>query len=240
MSASIQGEVQVNTFTTGNQSAAAITSLANGGYIVSWVSIGQDAPGDPGGIYAQRYDPFGKPLGAEFRINTSTANIQQHVEIQSLSDGGFVAVWHTQDAVANTAEVFARRFDTSGNEVTEEFQVNTIDSGKELSPTVTELTGGNFVITWESEFHISKGYEIVGRMFDSSLSPLGSDFVVSTTTAGDQGGSATTALPDGGFFVTWSSFDFKVFGRRFDDTGTAIGNDFQINTTAAGTEAIPR
>ena len=47
-------EFRVNTYLLGTQYNTSITALTDGGYVVSWESLGQD--GSENGIYAQRYD----------------------------------------------------------------------------------------------------------------------------------------------------------------------------------------
>ena len=91
----IGGEFAVNTFTSGNQTAASIVVLADGGFLVSWMSNGQDS-----GIYAQAFDAAGNRVGDEFRINQSTAGQQQvgaqegGAPIAVLASGNIVQVWH--------------------------------------------------------------------------------------------------------------------------------------------------
>ena len=62
------GEFGVNTFVDTDQVAPAVAALNNGDFVVAWQSIDQD--GSQNGIYGQRYDAAGAPLGAEFRANT--------------------------------------------------------------------------------------------------------------------------------------------------------------------------
>jgi hypothetical protein len=54
----VGGEFQVNTYTTGSQHANGVTALADGGYVITWISDGQDGSGF--GIYSQRYDASGQ------------------------------------------------------------------------------------------------------------------------------------------------------------------------------------
>src|SRR4051812_48545164 len=68
------GEFRVNTYTTGDQSQPAVAVDADGDFIVTWTSLGQE--GDVGGVYAQRYTAAGVPRGGEFRVNTTTAGLQ--------------------------------------------------------------------------------------------------------------------------------------------------------------------
>ena len=47
-----------------------------GNFVVAWTSTSQDGSGY--GIYAQRYDSGGSPLGGEFRVNTLTSGSQAY------------------------------------------------------------------------------------------------------------------------------------------------------------------
>jgi len=74
-------EFRVNTFTTGSQQTFAevpgsVAVDADGDYVVTWSSNGQDAPGD-NGVYAQRYNAAGVAQGSEFRVNSTTAGGQR-------------------------------------------------------------------------------------------------------------------------------------------------------------------
>ena len=53
----VGGEARVDTGIGSEQSAPMITGLSDGGYVVTWMSLGQDGSGF--GIYAQRYDAAG-------------------------------------------------------------------------------------------------------------------------------------------------------------------------------------
>ncbi|MBH0196646.1 MAG: hypothetical protein HP494_13895, partial [Nitrospira sp.] len=57
----VTSERRVNSTTASNQSQSVVTGLADGGYVVTWTSNGQDGSG--AGIYAQRYDTAGAVVG---------------------------------------------------------------------------------------------------------------------------------------------------------------------------------
>jgi Ca2+-binding RTX toxin-like protein len=59
--ARVGGEFQVNTFTTNAQHESSVAGLADGGWVVSWTSIGQD--GSETGVYSQRYTADGVGYG---------------------------------------------------------------------------------------------------------------------------------------------------------------------------------
>ena len=58
---SIMTEFQVNTYTKNDQSNPSVTSLSDGGFVVTWESWGQDY--EQYGIYAQLYDSSGTASG---------------------------------------------------------------------------------------------------------------------------------------------------------------------------------
>ena len=60
-------EFQINTYTTSDQRTGSITSLSDGGFVVTWRSDGQD--GSYSGVFGQRYDSSGNTAGSEFQIN---------------------------------------------------------------------------------------------------------------------------------------------------------------------------
>jgi hypothetical protein len=60
-------ETQVNTFALGSQLEPEVAGLADGGWVVSWMSFGQD--GDGWGIFQQRFDAEGQAVGPEMLVN---------------------------------------------------------------------------------------------------------------------------------------------------------------------------
>ncbi len=86
-------EVQVNTYTTNDQQYPSVAMDASGNFVIAWHSDGQD--GDGLGVYAQRYDSAGNPVGAEFRVNTYTTSAQGSPSVAMNADGNFVIAWES-------------------------------------------------------------------------------------------------------------------------------------------------
>jgi Ca2+-binding RTX toxin-like protein len=70
------GEFHVNSTATSNQYNPSTTALADGGFVITWYSYHEDSDNDGNadsvGIYAQRYDASGEPLGV---VTLDTTNI---------------------------------------------------------------------------------------------------------------------------------------------------------------------
>ncbi|MFN4281736.1 MAG: putative Ig domain-containing protein [Alphaproteobacteria bacterium] len=247
----IGGEFQVNTATDGSQEAPAVTALADGGYLVVWQSYSASQDGEGSGVYAQRYDASGTPVGGEFLVNSTLANNQSLPVAAGLGDGGYVIAWQSdgnQDGWANG--IYAQRYDASGAPVGGELQVNSFWVGNQSNPSITGLAGGGFVVTWQSESYSwfqnqdTDNWGIYSRIYDANGNPVTGEILVNTTTADQQIEPSVTALPDGGYFVTWSSFDsvggtWEVYGQRLDAAGAKVGNELLINQTTDGTQLQP-
>jgi len=152
-------EFQVNTYTTNDQNQPAVCCDAAGDFVVVWTSY-QD--GDEYGVFGQRYASNGTAQGSEFQVNSYTTGYQYYASVSCEPDGAFVVAW-SGDHDGDGYEVFARRYDSAGNEVGGEFQVNTYTTGSQKVPVVCCDAKGDFVVAWESPDGDRDG--IFGRTF---------------------------------------------------------------------------
>jgi Ca2+-binding RTX toxin-like protein len=119
---SLGDEVRVNTTTASDQLYPSVAALADGGYVVSWMSYGQD--GSDAGIYAQRYGAGGAAVGDEVRVNSTTTNDQHEPAISGLSDGGYVVSWISYGQDGSGWGIYAQRYGAGGAAVGDEVRVN--------------------------------------------------------------------------------------------------------------------
>jgi hypothetical protein len=229
----VGNEFLVNTTRTNDQDYSSVTGLTNGGFVLTWSSLGQD--GDGYGIYGQRYDASGNAAGNEFLINATTTGNQISSSVASLTNGGFVVTWSSSRQDGDGWGIYGKRYDASGNAVGNEFLINATTTGDQISSSVASLTNGGFVVTWSSSGQDGDGWGIYGKRYDASGNAVGNEFLINTTTTGDQDYSSVTGLTNGGFVVTWSSEQddsgWRIYGKRYDASGNAVGNEFLINTT---------
>jgi hypothetical protein len=100
-------EFRVNTYTTGDQLIASVDADSDGNFVVVWGSP-QDGAG--GGVFGQRYDSSGSPLGAEFRVNSYTTSEQQDPAVGADPSGNFVVVWNSYGQDGSSYGVFGQRY----------------------------------------------------------------------------------------------------------------------------------
>ena len=214
------GEFPINTYTTGNQYNPAVASDGNGDFVVVWRSLGQD--GSVYGIFGQRYDASGTPLGGEFLVNTYTTNNQRDPRVAAASNGSFVVAWQSITQDGDGYGVFARRYDASGAPQGGEFQVNAHTTSYQGRVDVASDARGNFVVVWHSSYQDGSSLGVFGRRYDASGTPQGIEFQVNSYTSNHQRNPAVASASDENFVVAWHSSDqdassYGVFGQRYGD-----------------------
>lgn len=172
-------EFQINTYTSLNQSGGSVAPLPDGGFVVAWTSVGQQAGGGYG-IFAQRFDANGAMAGPEFQVNSANlSTYNSSASLSSLADGGFVVTWlsSSQEATqyGTQYDIFGQRYDANGVAQGSEFQINTYTRGDQKYPSVTGLPDGGFVVAWDSEDQDGSGRGIFGQRFDANGVPYGEE-----------------------------------------------------------------
>ncbi|HEY9602491.1 MAG TPA: putative Ig domain-containing protein [Allocoleopsis sp.] len=200
---SVGSEFQVNTTTSNEQQYSTVAMGADGRFVVAWSSYGQDGSG--WGVYAQRYNAAGQPIGSEFRVNTTTTNHQQYSSVAVDADGDFVITWSSAGQDGSGWGVYAQRYSAAGQPVGSEFKVNTTTSNDQLYSTVAIDANGEFVISWSSNRQGSLGYDVYAQRYNSVGQPVGSEFQVNTTTINNQQYSSVAMDGRGNFVVAWNS-----------------------------------
>ncbi|MDH3593418.1 MAG: VCBS repeat-containing protein [Rhodospirillales bacterium] len=238
----LDGEFQVNTFTTGRQRDAAVASDPAGNFLVVW---GGNGTGDSYGVFARRYDVAGAALAPEFLVNSFTTGTQRVPAAAVDDDGDFVVVWAGSAQDGDGSGIFAQRYDAAGNPLGGEFPVNTVATNNQGDPAVAMDADGDFVVVWQSGLQDGDGYGVFARRFDAAGSPLDTpEFQVNVFTAGDQERPGVAMDADGDFAVTWQSYaqdgsDLGVFARLFDAAGAALGGEIPVNSFTTGAQGNP-
>ena len=239
-------EFLVNTTTAGNQGQSAVTALADGHFVVTWTdssATGGDTSDDA--VRGQVFTADGAKSGSEFLINTTTTYNQNDSDVAALADGRFVVTWRDTSATGGDTSLNAVRgqvFEANGTKSGSEFLVNTTTASNQYESAVTALPDGHFVVTWTDASATggdTSGYAVRGQVFTAAGAKSGGEFLVNTTTAGNQDGSAVTALTNGSFVVTWTDSSatggdtdgYAVRGQVFTAAGAKSGAEFLVNST---------
>jgi len=229
MVSSLLDEFQVNTDSFGVQTKPSVAALSGGGFVVAWADAWQEGPARGYGIYGQLFDDLGSPVGGEFHVNTYTDDDQQGPSVAGLSGGGFVATWLSEGQDGSGNGIYGQQFDSAGDKVGGEFQVNTYTDDDQQGPSVAGLSGGGLVVTWQSYGQDGNYEGVYGQLFDGAGSPVGGEFPVNTTTDYGQNLPSVAPLSNGGFVVAWVSRG-GIYCQRFDSAANKVEGEFKAST----------
>jgi hypothetical protein len=217
----------------------AVAADPAGHFIVVWEGL---FPGDPIGraVFGRRFTSTGTALPV-FRVNSYTTGDQTVPSVAADSAGNFVVVWSSSGQDGSGLGIFGQRYDTLNAPLGSEFRVNSSTTNSQDGPQVAADSAGNFVVVWRSMAGDGSGDGVFGQRYGSSGAPLGAEFLVNTTTAGDQGSAAVAADASGNFVVTWTSSGqdgsaLGIFGQRYDASGSPLGPEFRVNTHTTGSQ----
>ena len=234
-------ELQVNTYSTGHQSYPSMgMGCDDGCFIVAWDSFAQD--GAQQGVWTRIYDPQGDPKTPEIQVNTFTTGAQQRPSIACRPSCDFIVVWQS-DQDGSSDGISGQRFTEDGVMQGGEFAVNAFTTSTQSSPAAAIDDLGNFVVVWESFSQDGSGFGIVGRRFATNGTPLSGDFVVNTTTTGNQTDPSIAMTAGGAFVIAWQAPDDGdqegIVARRYDAAGNPISSEIPINTSTTGRQIRP-
>jgi hypothetical protein len=226
-------EFQVNTFVSGNQLRPALAMDRSGNFVVVWWSLGQD--GDDYGIYGQRADSTGNPVGTEFKVNTNTTDAQRDASVAMDNSGSFVVVWSSLGQDGDSWGVYGQRYDSLGPPASSEFQVNTYTTSHQSAPAIAIDGSGDFVVVWQSFGQDGDGAGVYGQRFDNAGGALGVEFRVNSYTTSFQSSPSIAVHSSGDFVVVWQSFGQDgdsdgIYAQRYASSGAPAGSEFQVST----------
>jgi hypothetical protein len=206
------------------------------------MSNGQDGSGY--GVFGQRYDSSSSKVGSEFQVNTYTNNDQSYPSVSKLQNGGFVIAWQSYAQDTSGWGIYGQRYDSSGNKLGSEFQVNSYTVGDQDAPSIAWLNNGGFAVAWrDGGRNGGGGYlpydQAYAQVYDSSGNKLFvSEFCISDNTLNTR--SFPQIASFGNNFVISYSADNGVRGyscapnlyaKIYDLTGKVVVSEFKINTS---------
>lgn len=237
----VGGQFQVNTSTTGGQTAPSVAMAGDGDFIAVWVSSVARAGSS---LDSQRFESSGAPSGTEFQVNTSAVSNQASPAIAAAEDGSFVAVWQNGD-------IHAQRYDVNGLPAGAELVVNTYTTGVQTSPSVAGAPDGRFVVAWQSAgspgTDTGSSESVQARRYAADGTPQDVQFQVNTYTTGVQSAPAVAVAPDGDFIIAWQSQGSagtdtdgaSIQAQRYASNGAPQGAEFQVNSYTTGNQTFP-
>ena len=161
--APIGGEFRVHSATAGDQKWPEAGVDARGNFVVAWTELGRD--GSDYGVFAQRFDPAGSRVGADFGVNTYTTGNQNVTDVKMGESGAFLVTWNSVGQDGSGGGAFGQRFRSDGTRRGAEFRVNTYTTNAQGLPTIAHDRAGNFAVAWASQAQDGSDYGIYAQRF---------------------------------------------------------------------------
>ena len=193
------------------QLAPSIETLADGGWMVSYMNFGGPDPFSTidGSVRGKIYEANGTSVSGPFSLNNLSYGIGVNSDIAAFEDGGFVAVWDGFDlagADQSNLGITLQLFNANGTKDGVTRQVNTTTTNVQINAVVEVLEDGNFIVAWNdflSARDATQKYDIRAQVFDRDGRALGQEFAI-VENQGTQKSPSITHLGDNRIFVTWT------------------------------------
>lgn len=256
--------VRINQSAAGNQENPDVALLADGGAAVVW----QGEVGHTRKIFAQLLRPNGTlRLAGDLEVSSGAGGMKLQPRVAGLPAGGAVVTWGSlqQDdsesfnrVMARMQGVYARVLNADGGFATAEFRVNQRVRYNQRNPAVAALPDGRMIFVWVSEGEemitqdalgvtsATQPVDIMGRLFNSTGTPVGGEFKINNSTTNICAQPAVTVRADGGFSVIWNennignrenSWDIKA--RAFTADASPLAGAFVVNSHLYGDQVSP-
>jgi hypothetical protein len=203
----------------------AVAALSNGNFVAAWL-----ATYSAQNMAFNIFTPTGTRLLSADALPNAVKTTQTEPHIIPLQDK-FIALFIMTN-------VYAVIYNNDGTVATPLFRLDT-GSNSCASITGTSLTNGSWAVAWQSLG--TSGTEIWLRVFDAAgnaiqfASGSNKEFVVNTTTSGNQNRPSINHLRNNKFIITWTDYSAntkgKIMAQAFNNDGSIDGPNFQVNAS---------
>jgi RTX calcium-binding nonapeptide repeat (4 copies) len=236
-----------------------VTGLPGNKYMIAWKDDGGPTLNDGSGSHIGAIVLTGNNHetlnGPQFIVNSTTVNDQSQPAI-ALLDNGNVVITFTHAFSATDDDLRGRVFNASGAALANDFSIDA-NTAREFDSSIVALPGAQYFVSWTDNGSATEtdgsGSHIRGAiMSGTGGTNVSGDFIINSSTTGDQRESAVTVLADGRILAVWtdagqsagdtsgSAIRAQIFDQRtaaVNLTGTSDGDDWvgtSFNDTMSG------
>ena len=222
----VGNEIRANQFTRFSQRNPALAPLANGNFLLAWVSENQGVSDTDllqgvtrQDIYGRLFNSAGAPLTDEFMLNDSASAQNGFPSVAALAGGGFRLAWaQATGSLTDGMDIMTRAFDANGTPLAAAQRVNTWTRGDQFAPKIAACAAGELIV-WTSLGQDGSAEGIYGQWI-SGGSFIGTEFRVNTSVALSQYQPAVAVGPGSSLVIGWAGYNpgnhgFDIFGQRY-------------------------
>lgn len=233
-------ETTIHPASAANQNDGGIDWSVDGTRISTCWASGQN-------IFARVFDGDMIPVSGPILVNDTIVNgNQDQPQVAVGTSNRTLVAW--SDREGNDGEligIFARIFDSSGNPLGPEFQVNEEFLASQFRPAITRTNNGGWVVSWTGQFD----GDCFFRVIDQNGTLVTGDIFVNGFDLGAQTHPDVAVMPDNRLFVAYEDSSAmgglgggrNIWGRFFGPGGGVQSNDMPLaETIVAGNQRNPR
>ena len=210
------GEMRVNTYAAGPQSAPSVAVGPGGNFVVAWMGEGpggSDNADESWGIYARVIRTDDSLTADQFRVDKPGWGRDGNPSAAMDADGNFTIAWDDEYpclCLVPCVDVFARMYHPDGTPKGEEFRVNAEIMGADQHPSAAMDDEGRLVVAWSASYlygttpEIYRESDVLARMFLPDGKPYGEPFTVNDDLPGNQSQAAAAMADNANIVVAWT------------------------------------
>jgi len=215
----------------GDQMRSDMAIGPNGGYLV-W----EDNYSDGDGL-SVNLRKLTSTLSGQLNVislATQTAGNQEHPRVSALARGGAAFVWQSGEDSAQ--QVFLRVMTGSDQFVGPEIAVSSHTNADQQNAAVAGLSNGNIAVVWSAYDVDGDMSGVFAALFGPAGQRIGAEFQVNQVSQFNQRNPVVTAVPGGGFVVSWVSESQRtansvdIYARVYNSAGGPSTGEFRVNT----------
>jgi methionine-rich copper-binding protein CopC len=220
-----------------------ITTLANGGYVVTWSGLNYSSSNYNSSTFVQQFDANGGKVGSIVELDGSNnggnfGGNYTYPYVAALADGGYAITWMEYENNNNSYNytVYVQQFSAGGSKVGTMVQLDAPDNtsiDRDQYPRITALGDGGYAVTWMGLGN--SGWDVYVQKFNASGVAVG-DIVQLGASGGatDYYPQVTAAGADGEYMVTWYGYasgisGYHLFVQKFNADGSTYENLVVLN-----------
>jgi hypothetical protein len=184
----------------------------------------------------------GLPSGGDQIINSITSESQMYPTIASLANGGYVGAWqgYTQ---SSQRDVFARKFESNGSAVDNDFQCNKGEAGNQEHPSLA-CYGDDVAVMWFHDgSYVGNGIAGAWVRFFPAQGVASNEVRVSKAGSKVHGYPSLAWIDDQKAVTVWHGTipggTSEIGARMVNTSAEALDEVFRVNTCFQGAQAQP-
>lgn len=235
----ISSEIQVNTFTIGEQTNSTVAMDANGDFVITWESAAQDTSGL--GVYGKQFLSTGVANGPEFRVSTFSTGDQKNASVAISGSSSYVATWSSTNQDGNLDGVYLQRYlespDTAGALITDiNDGTGILTEGKLFvtGPTAVDFTfTENLAVSGAGSVTDASNWQLLRDGIDVSTLIQSITFGLNSSRKYHATVTFSSALTGGDFVLTAKQSILDIAGNQLDGNndgtpGGSVSRSFKV------------